>query len=121
MDNQQPHETLGGWLKTARTERGLSLRRLAEIANVRHTTIDKIERGGGAREDTLALLVSALASTPEEASALLQEAKAASAGLPPPNPAIEALAARLASLSTEDQQYVLSLIERLLQSQSRQE
>lgn len=81
VKNEQPYNTLGDWLKTARTKRGLSLRKLADIANVRHTTLHKIEQGGGIREDTLTLLVTALAESPEQVPVMLEEAKAASVGI----------------------------------------
>jgi transcriptional regulator with XRE-family HTH domain len=112
----------GEWLKKQRTERKITQRDLAAAASISFSMVSRLENGQvGHSPEMLERIVDALASTPEEAPMLLQEAKAASAGLPPPNPAIEALAARLASLSAEDQQYVLTLIERLLQSQARQE
>jgi transcriptional regulator with XRE-family HTH domain len=114
VKNEQPYETIGDWLKTARTKRGLSLRRLADLANVSHTTIDKIERGGGIRGDTLSLLVGAISSTPEEAAVLLSQARAVLAGYPPPNPELEETAQKLAKLSIEDQRMVREMIERLL-------
>jgi transcriptional regulator with XRE-family HTH domain len=40
-------------LKRLRVDRGLSQRRLAELAGVTQTTVWKIERGGGARAQTL--------------------------------------------------------------------
>jgi transcriptional regulator with XRE-family HTH domain len=102
----------GEWLKKQRTERKITQRDLAAAASISFSMVSRLENGQvGHSPEMLERIVDALASTPEEASA----------GLPPPNPAIEALAARLASLSAEDQQYVLTLIERLLQPQARQE
>lgn len=120
MEKEKAFITLGEWLKDARTKRGLSLRKLAELSIVSHTTIDKIERGGGARDDTLTLLAGALAETPQEAATLFQEAKAASAGLSMPNPEISALAVELSQLDVDDQQYILNLIRRLSASRGQQ-
>jgi transcriptional regulator with XRE-family HTH domain len=114
VKNEQPYETIGDWLKAERTKRGLSLRRLADLANVSHTTIDKIERGGGIRDDTLYMLTGAMSSTPEAAAALTQKAKAVLAGYPPPNPELEETAQKLARLSVDDQRMIQEMIERLL-------
>lgn len=120
MEKEKAFITLGEWLKDARAKRGLSLRKLAELSSVSHTTIDKIERGGGARDDTLTLLAGALAETPQEAATLFQEAKAASAGLSMPTPEISALAVELSQLDVDDQQYILNLIRRLSASRGQQ-
>lgn len=67
----------------------MALRALAQAAGVSHTSIDKAERGGLMRDSTLWMIVVALAgegATPEEAEALMQEARAVKAGLPIPAP-----------------------------------
>ena len=65
----------------------MALRTLAEAAGVSHTSIDKAERGGSMRDSTLWMVVVALAgkeATQEQKEALMQEARAVKAGLPPP-------------------------------------
>ena len=121
MKDKQHYITLGEWLKTVRLQRGLSLRKLAETAGISHTTIDKIERGGGIRDDTLTLLVGALSETPEEKERLLLDAKAALAGLPPRNPEVDELAQRILRLSTGDQRMVQAMIDRLSPPQDPQD
>lgn len=77
---------LGEWIKQKRLERKLSLRELADLAGIAHSSLDKLERGGGARDSTVELLVGALAgpeASPEEAQELLLEARRVRAGLEP--------------------------------------
>ena len=75
---------LGQWIKQKRLGRGLSLRELAELAGIAHSSLDKAERGGGVRDSTLELVVQALAgedATSDEVEALLREARTVRAGL----------------------------------------
>jgi transcriptional regulator with XRE-family HTH domain len=77
---------LGEWIKQKRLENKLSLRELADLAGIAHSSLDKAERGGGVRDSTLKLLVGALAgsdASPEEAEQLLLEARRVKAGLGP--------------------------------------
>lgn len=76
---------LGEWIKQKRLENKLSLRELADLAGIAHSSLDKAERGGGVRDSTLELLVGALAgegASPEEVRDLLLEARRVRAGLP---------------------------------------
>nr|WP_246386169.1 helix-turn-helix transcriptional regulator [Armatimonas rosea] len=75
---------LGQWIKQKRLGLGLSLRELAELAGIAHSSLDKAERGGGMRDSTLELVVRALAgegASEEEVTALSREARAVRAGL----------------------------------------
>jgi transcriptional regulator with XRE-family HTH domain len=75
---------LGEWIKQKRLERKLSLRDLADLAGIAHSSLDKAERGGGVRDSTLELLVGALAGSEaslEEVQELLLEARRVRAGL----------------------------------------
>jgi transcriptional regulator with XRE-family HTH domain len=77
---------LGEWIKQKRLENKLSLRELADLAGIAHSSLDKAERGGGVRDSTLKLLVGALAgpeASSEEAEQLLLEARRVKAGLGP--------------------------------------
>ena len=77
---------LGEWIKQKRLENKLSLRELADLAGIAHSSLDKLERGGGVRDSTLELLVGSLAgpdASPEEAQELLMEARRVRAGLDP--------------------------------------
>jgi transcriptional regulator with XRE-family HTH domain len=76
---------LGEWIKQKRLERKLSLRDLADLAGIAHSSLDKAERGGGVRDSTLELLVGALAgpdAPTHEVMELLLEARRVRAGIP---------------------------------------
>ncbi len=80
----EPGSGLGEWIKQKRVERKLSLRELAELAGIAHSSLDKAERGGGVRESTLELIVRALAgeeADTEELRELMVEARRVRAGL----------------------------------------
>lgn len=75
---------LGQWIKQKRLGLGLSLRELAELSGIAHSSLDKAEKGGGMRDSTLELVVRALAgegASEEEVGVLLREAKTVKAGL----------------------------------------
>jgi transcriptional regulator with XRE-family HTH domain len=95
---------------------------MSEELGLSQGAVSLYERGARhPRREKVVQFALALGVNPQEAlDALIADTPGLEA-TPPPNPAIEALAARLASLSAEDQQYILSLIERLLQSPTRQE
>ena len=120
MQTEQPEVNgFGDWLKSARKNRGMTQREVARLAGLSSAMVTRLESGDvGHTAATIEKIVNALASTPEEASTLLQEAKAASAGLSIPSAEISALAVELSQLDVDDQQYVLNLIRRL--SASRQ-
>lgn len=84
MGEQEGPITVGAWIKKRRSDARLSLRKLADMAGIAHSSLDKIEHGGGVRRDTLEMIVSALAGPDADEHArerLRQEAMAASVGI----------------------------------------
>ena len=84
--------TFADWLKNKRDTAGLSLRKLAALTGVSHSTIAKAEDGGWVRDSTLELLVKALAgegATEEQVEAVRQEARAARGGVSVPTIEVE--------------------------------
>lgn len=112
---------LGTWVKQKRLAAGLSLRELADLAGIAHSSLDKAERGGGMRDSTLELVVCALAgenATEDELAALLREAKIAKAGLLPelerePDPDVEYLVGSYHGMTPRNKKIVMTLIEQL--------
>lgn len=121
MENQPKAPGLGQWVKNSRLGMRLSLRGFAEIAGIVHSTLDSVERGGSAREDTLKLIVSAIAThstPPRNYDDVMREAKLASAGVEhsPLSEEDTTLLQSILSLNVEDKEHIRGLVERLARS-----